>query len=269
MANDFSGDSNCVALYRFENGALTTDSKGTNTLQDVNTVTANTAAYKEGSASADFDDANGEGFYVTDANLSAGFPLKSGDTNKKISLAFWILVDSYDGSHGQAIVSKYDSGNNKRSLLLFFDNANSQKLTFVLGYNSGASGETVFAYGTALTVDRWYHIGFTYDDSSKAYRLRIWDDTAGDFLGADATGNATNNINAEDALFGIACRDNYGSPSYLYFDGQLDELAVFNDILTTDEIDDIRAGTYGAGGGTSLPLKHPFYRPFCGPLGRF
>jgi hypothetical protein len=31
MANDFSADSNCKALWRFENGALTTDSKGGNT----------------------------------------------------------------------------------------------------------------------------------------------------------------------------------------------------------------------------------------------
>ena len=36
MANDFSSDSNCVALWRFESGALTADSIGTNTLTNSN-----------------------------------------------------------------------------------------------------------------------------------------------------------------------------------------------------------------------------------------
>lgn len=31
MANNFTADPNCKALWRFENGALTVDSKGTNT----------------------------------------------------------------------------------------------------------------------------------------------------------------------------------------------------------------------------------------------
>ena len=55
MANDFSSDANCVALWRFEDGALGTDSIGTNdiglrgyTYQPV----ADTNVYKEGASSA-------------------------------------------------------------------------------------------------------------------------------------------------------------------------------------------------------------------------
>ena len=65
MANDFSGDSNCVALWRFENGALTADSKGTNTLTDVNTVGSDTVDYKEGSGCADFEATASERFTIT------------------------------------------------------------------------------------------------------------------------------------------------------------------------------------------------------------
>ena len=48
MANDFSGDPSCKAVWRFENGALTADSKGANTLTAVNGPTADTSLYKEG-----------------------------------------------------------------------------------------------------------------------------------------------------------------------------------------------------------------------------
>ena len=48
--NDFSGDGNAVALWSVDNGALTTDSKGTNTLTDNNTVGTSIGDYQEGNA---------------------------------------------------------------------------------------------------------------------------------------------------------------------------------------------------------------------------
>ena len=47
MANDFSLDNNCLVLYRFENGALTTDSKDSATLVASSpSPTADTTHYK-------------------------------------------------------------------------------------------------------------------------------------------------------------------------------------------------------------------------------
>ena len=61
MANDFSSDTDCKALWNFENGALTTDSKGGNTLSiGGNTPSADTVNYKQGAASCDFDSSNDE-----------------------------------------------------------------------------------------------------------------------------------------------------------------------------------------------------------------
>ena len=94
MANDFSGDSNCKALWRFESGALTTDTIGSNTLTDYNTVGEDTTNHMEGSCAADFEKSNSEHFVITDANLDSGFPLKSGDTNKKISICFRVRFES-------------------------------------------------------------------------------------------------------------------------------------------------------------------------------
>jgi len=58
------------------------DSKGGNTLTDNNTVTQDIVNFKQGLASADFEATNSESLSRTDANLDAGFPLKSDDTNK-------------------------------------------------------------------------------------------------------------------------------------------------------------------------------------------
>ena len=94
MANDFSGDPNCVALWRFENGALIADSIGSNTLTDVNTVGTDTSDFKEGAACADFERSSLEYFYINDANLDSDYPFKSGDTNKKISFCEWFKLES-------------------------------------------------------------------------------------------------------------------------------------------------------------------------------
>jgi len=51
--------------------------------------------YKEGSGSADFEEADYERFEILDADLSSKVPLKSGDTNKKVSWTFWFRAESY------------------------------------------------------------------------------------------------------------------------------------------------------------------------------
>ena len=112
MANNFTGDVNCVALWNFESGALTTDSIGTNTLTDNNTVGTNASDFKEGAACADLTRANSEYFSITDADLDAGFPLKSDDSNKKISVCFWFKRRANLTNH--FLFSKNDA--NKTSL---------------------------------------------------------------------------------------------------------------------------------------------------------
>jgi len=83
--NNFANDSNCFAVWRFEFGGVTTDSKGSppNTLTNVNAVYSYVNKYKEGVSSGYFDDALSQCLYISDAGLSSGFPLKNGDSTKK------------------------------------------------------------------------------------------------------------------------------------------------------------------------------------------
>ena len=238
MANVFTGDPNCCALWRMESGALTTDSIGGNTLTN-SSVGEDTVNYKEGSCASDYNSTS-DRLYITDANLDSGFPLKNGDTNKKISICIWFRASGFPVSEDRHIVGKWQAG--KRSIILFIDCDASpdNQPSFSLGYNNGDSGERV-NFGTGISAGQWYHFGFTYDDSDKSYKMRIWDDNASALLGgAEVTGNTTNNINVEDANWQIGTQHGYTAG----LGGEKDECVVFKDILTSDEIDDIRQGQY-------------------------
>jgi hypothetical protein len=234
MANNFTNDSNCVALWRFESGAITTDSVGGNTLTNVNAVSNNTSSYKEGSACAEFaGGATQQHLKILDADLDSGFPLKSGDTTKKISVCAWFKSDT----------SAYETVFSSRD----YDNLNSFSFTFhgthnlAIGYNSGADSE-VLSSGTTINTGTWYHVGFTFDNADKSWKLIVWNDSTGSKV-IDASGTATNNISATTAPFAIGCLFSSGALSQ-GFDGLIDEVVVFKDILTESEIDAIRAGTY-------------------------
>jgi len=242
MANDFSGDGNCVALYKFESGAFVTDSAGSNDLTNSNTVQEDSIYYKEGSQSAYFSDANDEKFFITDANLDSGFPLKSGETNRSFSICFWVRPTDDTFNHG--VIGKHEF--NEGGFYLYIPNTLTPTLRI---YGSASWGQ--YSHASALTLEQWYHIGITYDYSDDSYRIRIWDDTAGSILGSDKTGTAaTTEVTNNTFYVGMA-------EGTRELDGNLDEVVVFNDVLSTDEIDQIRAGTYGAAGPAMPAINQP------------
>ncbi len=235
--NDFSGDANCKAVWNLDNGALTTDSKGTNTLTNSG-VTADTGDFKEGDASGGF---NSDQLSITDASLDAGFPLKSGDANKKISVSFWMKINAKPtGLVFWACATKWSSSGSKRSFGAFVSDQGSTvtRVSLLIGFNGGASTEIILDTTVDIVADRWYHVGVTFQDSDKSFRIRIWDDTAQSVT--ETTGNSTNNINIEDAGFELGSADG----DAFSLNGKLDEVVVFNDILSSGEIDKIRNGTY-------------------------
>ncbi|MBE3092819.1 MAG: LamG domain-containing protein [Chloroflexi bacterium] len=244
MANDFSGDDNCKAVWNLESEALITDSKGNNTLtnQGIGGVAEDTTNFKQGSCSGLFVKADSDRLTIQDSGLDSGFPLKYGETNKTFSIPFWIKLSSKDVAHWCINKSLYSGGN--YTFIIFVDAAN--KLTLYVSENGTAFN--AYAHASALSVDTWYHVTVTYDgDGDDGYRIRIWDDTAGAILGTDKTGTAS------DIFIGVASFAlGYGNTATL--NGNLDEVVVFNDVLSVAEIDAIRAGTYGAAAGTTYPI---------------
>jgi len=109
-------------------------------------------------------------------------------------------------------------------------------------YLSASHSPENMAFGTAFEANKWYHVGITYDSADLGYRIRIWDDTAGALLGPDATGSFAYAIEANDGHFVLAYTYGSGVAGYT---GNIDEVVVFKKELTADEIDEIRAGTFG------------------------
>ena len=260
-ANDFSGDPNVVAFYKMEvadfdnpaNNKLYDHSGNANVLSITGAnadPTADTVNYKEGAASCYFNPAATTCWgYRTDGNLSSDFPLKVGYANPvAASVAFWFRAAALPtlGEQYIGLVAKYHSSNERSFMVLLFYNSGTPILGFWKGHTSGTASEST-NHTTTISADQWYHVALTYNDTTGAVVFRVWDETAGTVLEVTDTHNEA--ISLEDTPFTLGV---WGELSMqdLNFDGRLDEVVVFDDVLTADEIDEIRAGTYGAPAAT-------------------
>jgi hypothetical protein len=247
--NDFSGDSDVKGVYNFENGAaIDDDSQGTASHLTNSSATDDTTNFKQGSQSAAF---NGSTQYMsaTDASLETGFPLKNGDTTKNISVAAWVRIASLPGSGSKASVfAKYDYSLEKRGFIVQANNISGTTFaSIVLGYGNGLSAETI-NHASSLSATTWYHITATYQNSDKAYAIRVRDASCAT-VGSDLTGTATldaNKLFVSDVAVSVGA-SNGGSVFFL--NGSIDELVVTADVLTETESTRICNGTFPSGGG--------------------
>jgi hypothetical protein len=83
-------------------------------------------------------------------------------------------VPNYYASY--ALCGKWEEYGNKRSFLLYATRlaGGDCRFGFALGYNAGANADWYTMSSLNLQAGRWYHVGFTYQDSNKSYRLRVW-----------------------------------------------------------------------------------------------
>jgi hypothetical protein len=234
---DFKTDDDCVAIWNMNSvaGSIVEDEKGGNDLAVNGTPTIDEVNFKEGTGSIDLSP-NNDYLTRTDATLDAGFPLKSGDTNKKISVTYWVKFNTL--TDFDAPFCKWSSATSKRSFIAgIYRQSGTYRFTIGLGYSNGSSSDWAEAFDPNTTVQtgRWYHVGMTYEDSGKTWRVRVWDDTAQ--TATEGTGTWDQNINVEDANVYVGRYDDGG-----YVDGLVDQVVVFKDILTAAEIDSIRIG---------------------------
>jgi hypothetical protein len=239
VPNNFLLDANCIADFNLESGALAADSKGGNDLANVG-VDEDLVNFKEGACSGLFVRADSDRLYRADANLDAGFPLRSDAASTSFSFPNWIKLTAI--GLNQYILCKTGAVGS-RQMIIMVDSNNKVNLYI----SSNGTNWNYYTHASALAANVWYHIAVTHNDADHAYRIRIWDDTAGAILGVDKTGNTVHPFLSAAAFY-----LGYSS-STLTLGGNLDEVVVFNDVLSVAEIDAIRAGTYGASGITVEP----------------
>lgn len=246
MANDFTGDSNCVALFKLDDGVLTVDDIGGNTLTDYNTVGGETVDYQEGDGCGDFTRSSSECLYCTDANCDADMPFKE-DGGTTISVCCFFKTETSPGT--LYLVTKGTGTGPHRGLRL---GLNYQSKVFAyIGYSGGYLQE-VSSYSNATTDGTWYHLGFTLSGTS--YKFRIWDMNT-DSLFQELTGTFSNTPTADAAADLVIGAQKQGASASVFYDGLIDEVVIFKDVLTSDEIDEIRAGTFGAVSALSISVS--------------
>ena len=190
MANDFSTDPRVKALYQFENNL--NDGKGGNHLTGSGSVAYTATDKKEGSYAADMEQAESDYAYRTDADLDAGFPLKSGDATKKISVCFWLKPESYINYSG--LLTKWNWTGNRRSLEI---QRNYSTLKINCGHTDGIQYQN-FNTGISLYNGEWYHVAICIDGkTAKSIYVRVF--RAGTSVINEYRGNLTNELWVGDA----------------------------------------------------------------------
>jgi len=233
MANDFSADPRVKALYRFENNL--DDGKGGNHLTGSGSVSYNATDKREGGYAADLEQAESDYAFRADVDLDVGFPLKSGDSGKKISVCFWLKPESYINYSG--LFTKWNWTGNKRSLEIQRQYAT---LKINCGHTDGIQYQN-FNTGISLNNGEWYHVAVCLDGkTAKSVYVRVF--RASNSAVSEFKGTLTNELWVGDAKVVVGAIDGPGSDNY--FDGLLDEMVVFNELLSVLEIDAIRTGTY-------------------------
>lgn len=139
-----------------------------------------------------------------------------------LSICCWFNLDNTSGI--QALVAKRDNGG---SNYVLYVNYSSGKLT-------SFDGSSLIDDNTALSSGTWYH-GAVVIDSGTSTKFYI----NGSLSSTQASSTITS-YNA-DLLFG---QDTYGSN----FQGKLDDVVIYDRILTASEVSDIKGGTFPASG---------------------
>jgi hypothetical protein len=230
---DIFNSANLISRWKFNSGALTTDSKGTNTLTSHGTPDTMSADYVEGNASVKLVPGSVEYYDRSNTNLSTGFPLKSGGINYG-SWAIWFKARALPATAFRLIGKWYNSAG-YRTLGVQYNSTG--QLSVLWGYST--SFET-WDPGFAVVAGEWYHFGLTFNGTTKALHGRLYRASTGTITTFSTTMVNTMTLSTL-ASWNIGA---YAAGSY--WDGQIDDVSVWNKQLSDTEIDLVRQLSAGA-----------------------
>lgn len=204
-------DANLKAYYRFNSGALTTDSKGSNTLQNIGTV-GELASGLFG-VSAD----------LGSSNSSKAFRTPSTDIGIAGSSAFsasiWVKIQTEPGTNATYVLMFHDSTTSDHYIFLeYIDLSGVKKLRVIF---SGTTTDYTVTLGTSV----WHNIIIVRDISNTKGLLYL--------DGVAVISNATLGASAGGVNnFDLGYDENSGNWSSIF----MDDVAVFNRVLTPTDV---------------------------------
>ena len=234
---DFYTDPHAIALYRYEKNHLTRDSTGHgNTLSS---LPDETTTRKEGRGAANFVKASLQYQTIADAALSAGYPGKSGDATKKITICWWMYPIALVGGTYYMVYQKGNYAASPNGKISWFCRVIQTAIRWGVSVDGSTYLETALVCGTV--VNQWFHCAIAYDGVTKDLYMRVWDDTGAHVHDSTSVTAQAPYISDGPVYHGVG---NLAGALGVYLDGIIDEFVVFNSILTSAQIDKVRNGTY-------------------------
>lgn len=219
------GDANLIAYYKLEN---TSDSKGSNTLTNNNTVTFTAAQFNNG---ANFGTAN------TNKNLTVASTLGL-TSNQNRTIGFWVKMltelSGADSFGAMCAITHADIDIQFRMGYRRISSVNS------VWYDRGKNGiaTTPVSSNTNLGTAAFHHMAMTWDGTNLTGYLD------GSSIGSVTPGTGSgNNGNVDQFAIG----SDFSSTSVNFQSCLIDDLAVFNRVLTATEISNLYNGTFAQG----------------------
>jgi hypothetical protein len=226
--------------WKLENGALAVDASGNSNTLTVEAVTNITTIRIEGTGAGLFDTTD-EQLFRSDADLSVGFWGKSsgGSLTGTACSAFYPGSVADDGP----IIAKYGTVDPERSWRMLVDSATTS-VEFQIGTNSGGTAQgniisNADPHLTDIATNHWYAACVSLATDGKTYRIRLYDcgtddqPTGCSHTGTDITGAVPAAMSLTESELAIS----NNSDEYVDFLGVIDRTTVWNEELTTGEMD--------------------------------
>jgi len=238
-------DSDAVGCWYMEDSTTESDESGSGydlTVASGKTVsTSSTIPSGYSGTSREFQSANAE--FLEGANPDLG------GANQDLSAVAWIRLAT--DTTNSTMISKYQAYSNQRGWLIYIedDGEGNPTLAGCLSSTATSGNVTCATSGeTTLNTNTWYHIAMTYDDALGSANLKIY--INGSNVGS---ANTTAGFYNNSTNFRIGARGGASTATpENFFDGLIDEVAVFDRALSSTEINDIMDnGLDGTQGGES------------------
>ncbi len=155
---------------------------------------------------------------------SAAVPL---DGMQKLTASLWVYLNAADANAHAILVKQTSSTASTMSYAITMTNA--EKISV------NVAGKTAVVGDTVLNTNQWYHVVMIYDGSLATNNLQLYINGNPDKFGNIATGQPGNAI-PKTVTTNLRVGDYYATAATASFNGQVDEVRLYNRALSLDEI---------------------------------
>jgi len=213
-------DTSLISYYKLdESSGNATDSVGSNTLTNNNSVTYSTGKIN-----------NGANFVRASSQYLSKVDDTSLDLSANMSVSFWLNLSSLPGTNEtQGLVTKDNTYG-----IYYQDSAGTKRFGM---FSVLSSSYTFHTFNTTLSTSTFYHVTWTKSGTTSSLYIN------GILV---SSGSATATMDNTTGSFFLGLGDGAGE----YLNGQLDEVAIWSRALSADEVSQI----FNSGRGNSYPF---------------